>query len=442
MIESRRHGVTATEAVLRILTGLALFVCAIAYMSTAHAHEGYHNTLQEAYQSAAAQESAWSTFCVSSLQAGHVLVDFSITETSTAFVTNGRCLRSSDGSQVVMGPASHMWQPGQGCVAPEQYDPASNSCIDWELECTARSNETNWMHDGLPGQQLVCSEGCTYGAYYDPDTQQSYFSTLDTGTGAWFGQCEEGTPEPTECTNGQCAPDADGDGTPDDSDTFPDDPTESTDSDGDGTGDNADHSPDDPTDGDDDGTGDETDNRSEGGGTCDAPPTCNGDGIQCNLLFQTWKTRCAAERTATNTEDGGGSGPGNGDGTASGGQCETGWQCSGDPVNCAVLQEQHIQRCAAEGARNGLAAEADNYGEDGDADSVVTDGSNLAGSSIDTLGFLTGGDSCPVENLEDMPGLDLVSAVCPGAEVAGLYVYLLGWISVAWILGRAASGSA
>lgn len=265
------------------------------------AHEGYHNTLQEAYQSAAAQESAWSTFCVSSLQAGHVLVDFSITETSTAFVTNGRCLRSSDGSQVVMGPASHMWQPGQGCVAPEVYDPNSNTCLDWELECTSRPEVVEqWSVDGEPGQDLVCHQGCTYGSYFDPSTGQSYYSALDTGDGgAAFGHCEVGpeTPEPTTCNASGCFPDADQDGVPDDTDAFPDDPTESTDSDGDGLGDNADHAPDDPTNGSDDGEGDESDNQSSGGGACGgAPPTCVGDGILCNVLWQNYNARCALER--------------------------------------------------------------------------------------------------------------------------------------------------
>lgn len=34
---------------------------------------------------------------------------------------------------------------------------------------------------------------------------------------------------------------------------------------------------------------------SSGGATCDSPPQCTGDSLQCNILFQTWATRCAAE---------------------------------------------------------------------------------------------------------------------------------------------------
>lgn len=42
---------------------------------------------------------------------------------------------------------------------------------------------------------------------------------------------------------------------------------------------------------------------SSGGGTCDAPPACTGDSIQCNILFQTWSTRCAVTNLG---DDGGG----------------------------------------------------------------------------------------------------------------------------------------
>ena len=45
---------------------------------------------------------------------------------------------------------------------------------------------------------------------------------------------------------------------------------------------------------------------SSGGGSCEAPPACTGDSIQCNILYQTWSTRCEAQRIA----DGGGVGGG------------------------------------------------------------------------------------------------------------------------------------
>ena len=32
-----------------------------------------------------------------------------------------------------------------------------------------------------------------------------------------------------------------------------------------------------------------------GGVTCSAPPSCTGDSLQCNILYQTWSSRCATE---------------------------------------------------------------------------------------------------------------------------------------------------
>ena len=63
--------------------------------------------------------------------------------------------------------------------------------------------------------------------------------------------------------------------------------------DNDGIDDGDDSDPTTPEDMDDDGTGDETDNTASGGATCEQPPTCKGDGIQCAMLLQQWRTRCA-----------------------------------------------------------------------------------------------------------------------------------------------------
>lgn len=48
---------------------------------------------------------------------------------------------------------------------------------------------------------------------------------------------------------------------------------------------------------------------SSGGGSCDAPPACTGESIQCNILYQTWSTRCEAQRIANGD---GGTGEGEG----------------------------------------------------------------------------------------------------------------------------------
>lgn len=159
-----------------------------------------------------------------------------------------------------------------------QYN--NNSVFPWLVEgndCATRPNQPTWSppagwHDA------VCSGGCSY-ALNVPGPGMSPIGTTCSMSD---------TPEPVV--------DTDADGVPDLEDEFPNDPKESADSDGDGIGDNADFSPEDPADGQDtpgeeDGD-DEGDNTASGGGTCDAPPTCSGDGIQCAQLFQQWKIRC------------------------------------------------------------------------------------------------------------------------------------------------------
>lgn len=157
--------------------------------------------------------------------------------------------------------------------------------------CQGRVEETSWS-----AATAVCYQGCKYFGYTEGSV--TFFSTCnDTdpvpdgatcGAGSYSVCTSADVPEPMV--------DTDGDGVPDEEDAFPNDPTETADSDGDGVGDNADFSPDDPTDGSDtpgeeDGD-DEGDNQASGGGTCDAPPSCKGDGIACAQLFQQWKIRC------------------------------------------------------------------------------------------------------------------------------------------------------
>ena len=55
-------------------------------------------------------------------------------------------------------------------------------------------------------------------------------------------------------------------------------------------------------------------NSSSGGGSCDSAPVCSGDAIQCNILYQTWATRCSNTKGGDGSGDGSGNGSGNGDG--------------------------------------------------------------------------------------------------------------------------------
>lgn len=157
--------------------------------------------------------------------------------------------------------------------------------------CLARPARTGLYQDADPNTpDTYCDEGCTI----TPILQ------VPSGNLVWESSgdlCEvgEGNPAPVG--------DGDSDGTPDDDDAFPTDPDESADSDGDGQGDNGDFAPDDPSNGEDDGEGNESDNQSSGGGTCGAAPSCSGDGIQCNQLFQLWAIRCAVVADGDGGED-------------------------------------------------------------------------------------------------------------------------------------------
>ena len=113
-----------------------------------------------------------------------------------------------------------------------------------------------------------------------------------------FGNHYCGFPlEPHDTPNQEPSPelDTDGDGIPDhaDGDIDGDGTPNSTDNDIDGDGiNNADDpSPYGELDQEDDGESSEVD----GGGSCNAAPSCTGDAIQCAILYQSYQTRCAIE---------------------------------------------------------------------------------------------------------------------------------------------------
>ncbi|WP_454260328.1 virulence factor TspB C-terminal domain-related protein [Pseudoxanthomonas mexicana] len=254
--------------------------------------------------------------------------------------------------------------------------------------CLSRPEQTGWQ----ASSQQVCFNGCTYHLYNDPSTGQNYYSTFKEGAPTSGGVCQVSDYPPPEL-------DTDGDGIPDDEDAFPNDPNESQDTDGDGIGDNADFSPNDPTDGsdepgDEDGD-DEGDNTASGGGDCKAPPSCKGDGIQCNQLFQQWQIRCSG---ATVTGD-----PTN---------CSSGYSCSGDSVQCATVALLRKTACATAGNGdggtggspgdangNGVAdvlegSGAGDTGDPGESDNVTRFGIGVDASLLDQENIF-GGGSCP-----------------------------------------------
>lgn len=339
-----------------------------------------------------------------------------------------------------------------GCSA------GSDAYYYWHADstCLTRPEQTAWQ----ASSQQVCFNGCVYHLYEDPGTGQSYYSTFKAGAPTSGGVCQVSDFPPPEI-------DTDGDGVPDDEDAFPNDPTESADSDGDGIGDNADTAPDDPTNGGDDGEGNESDNSAGGGGTCDAPPSCEGDGIACNTNFQAWKTRCAVEglggkvtgdptncnasytcennavacaqvavmraQLCNGTGDGE-NGPGDGS-VSGGGSCSAPYVCTGgDPIACASLREQHSLKCALMDS-----AGADDMGEDhppGDFIGVSEDGSLL---DIDFSGFLGGRGSCPISEFPQALAIpsNFLSGMCSGLDVWYMIVMIMTGIHCSAIIGRA-----
>lgn len=264
--------------------------------------------------------------------------------------------------------------------------------------CSTREDEYTWAPPGGVAGGNVCSQGCTY----------TY--VLDASSGNFF------SPTGTTCTTTDAPEpviDTDGDGVPDEDDAFPNDPNESQDTDGDGIGDNADFSPNDPTDGSDtpgeeDGD-DEGDNTASGGGDCKAPPSCKGDGIQCNQLFQQWQIRCSG---ATVTGD-----PTN---------CSSGYSCSGDSVQCATVALLRKTACATadDGGTGGTPGDANgngvadvlegsgagDTGDPGQDDDVTRFGIGVDASLLDQENIF-GGGSCPAP-----PSLTIMGKTISGSD--------------------------
>lgn len=243
------------------------------------------------------------------------------------------------------------------------------------LSCATRSDEDGWAHETAGAK--VCDTGCAYETVLDTDASGGMMFS-PTGAVCYAGEF----PDPV--------PDTDGDGEPDSTDDFPEDPNEQTDTDGDGIGDNADFAPEDPTDGKDtpgeeDGD-DEGDNAASGGGDCNAPPSCVGDGIQCAQLFQQWKIVCKGATVTGSPE-----------------VCSASYTCNGDSAQCAQIALLRKSACATE-ASTGANGDANNNGQpdwtegaepgrdEAGADDDVTDlGLMLSPSMLDTENIFGGG---------------------------------------------------
>lgn len=236
---------------------------------------------------------------------------------------------------------------------------SSNASYPTGATCNTLSNTGSGQFNAATQGDIRCFQGC------QQTLEQNNTSWTFSGTG---GKCSSQTWGPSSCpanyawnqTFGVCSPqeldtdgdgvpdsidqwpfdpertiDTDGDGVADEFDAFPADPTQHSDTDGDGVGDDFDFSPDDPDNGKDNGVGDETDNTSTGGGNCSSPPVSNGDAIQAQIAYQTWKTNCSIEKLNKGS-------------TVVGdvANCSSQFSCTGgDPAQCAQLYALRVEIC-------------------------------------------------------------------------------------------------
>ena len=145
-----------------------------------------------------------------------------------------------------------------------------------------------------------------------------------------------------------------------------------------------------------------------GGQTCGAAPSCTGDPVNCQVLFQAWKTRCAVEGVPVSSGSCGSAAP----------------ACVGSNVLCAIAERERLHKCdlikqqsdysaslsAAASESDGLEGiEATDIFADGDPDDLQLDQGMFGG---------TGGGMCAT-------GLTLGGK--PFVFPAELYIFL-SWL--------------
>jgi len=253
-----------------------------------------------------------------------------------------------------------------------------------------------------------------------------------------------------------------------------DDPDPDTDSDGDGDPTNDSDDPDDPSDdpdatnpddedrslgdedtGDNDSNddGDSDDDNGVGGdgpdsqGDCDPAnggcsgssadcsnqPQCTGDPIQCAILNQEWYSRCGGTHSDL-------------------GNCESTFECDGDPLLCAQIRFDHRAYCATQPTENQIndPSNLSNFLEGVDDGSDWRGGPDIEGSERDITEVFSDLDDSGLGfdrqciqdfNISTTYGSIAVpiSQWCPYLEIVGWFVIFLAYLHSAYIIFRTIS---
>lgn len=175
----------------------------------------------------------------------------------------------------------------------------------------------------------------------------------------------------------------------------------------------------------------EKEGSASGGATCDAPPSCNGDAIQCAILKQQWLTRCDKNSSYTDSD------------------CLSQPQCQGDVLLCAGLINEWQNRCSLKRADYDLEQEfksrgfktAEEIKADGGifgqgtetdlesmADGVFASRSTVAGSCPQPISFDAGSFGSYEISLQSF---------CTLAEQVYWLVLLSGYLVAAFTIFRA-----
>lgn len=296
-----------------------------------------------------------------------------------------------------------------------------------------------------------CNNGCIQTVAEDADS----FTLTNTG-----GLCAAETYGPSNCpanyawsqqfkTCSPLPPDADGDGIPDSEDEwptdpdraadsdqdgvangfdkFPNDPTEAFDSDNDGIGDNSDINDQDAINGKDLGAGNETNNTSTGGGSCNSPPVSTGEAITAQIAYQAWATRCAQE--AGNEKL---------DAIKNAIQAQGSLDVTVNPTVNVTVEGSGGTGSTISGDVSGMSLDEGVTGVTGGSgnvqDNVIDD------AEFDSSGFLGGDRSCPEFPVLDVMGATLdfnVPHLCTFFEIGASLVLLFAAVAGLRIIGSA-----